>query len=203
MRPMTQQDTSRNNLTISTFRDTSVPIVSQTEIDPMKTALSVMLRRHDDGPQPSRRPYRKPPGRAARARPAISHRSLARGDNFQRDTACETGDAINPNSLDGPAHRLSRLGHASIQMTADRYGHYSRAAMTAPSRQQPRKQVDALERSLTPAFFLSNLLAYPCSIGAVSILETGHAPSPVTVCLAGIGGFLLAWSDWLGWIGLG
>ena len=49
-------------------------------------------------------------------------------------------------------------------MTADRYGHYSRAAMTAPSRQQPRKQVDALERSLTPAFFLSNLLAYPCSI---------------------------------------
>jgi hypothetical protein len=60
-------------------------------------------------------------------------------------------------------------------MTADRYGHYSRAAMTAPSRQQPRKQVDALERSLTPAFFLSNLLAYPCPIGAVSSLETGHA----------------------------
>jgi len=85
-------------------------------------------------------------------------------------------------------------------MTADRYGHYSRAAMTAPSRQQPRKQVDALERSLTPAFFLSNLLAYPCSIGAVSSLETGHAPSPVTVCLAGIGRFLLTWSDWLGWL---
>ena len=223
MRPMTQQDTSRNNLTISTFRDTSVPIVSQTEIDPMKTALSIMLRRHDDGPQPSRRPYRKPPGRAPRAHTAISHRArsacrrralqtpsptrataLARGDGFRAGaTACETGDAINPNSLDGPAHRLSRLGHASIQMTADRYGHYSRAAMTAPSRQQPRKQVDALERSLTPAFFLSNLLAYPCSIGAVSILETGHAPSPVTVCLAGIGRFLLAWSDWLGWIGLG
>ena len=62
------------------------------------------------------------------------------------------------------------------------------------------KTVDALERSLTPAFFLSNLLAYPCSIGAVSSLETGHAPSPVTVCLAGIGRFLLTWSDWLGWL---
>src|SRR6266404_6537376 len=187
---MTQQDNSRNNLKISTFGYFGVPIVSQTEIDPMKTALSVMLRRHDDGPQPSRRPYRKPPGRAARARTAISHRARsacrrralrtpsptratapARGDGFRAGaTACETGDAINPNSLDGPAQCLSRLGHASIQMTADRYGHYSRAAMTAPSRQQPRKQVDALERSLTPAIFLS---------------------------------YLLAWSDWLGWIGLG
>ena len=75
LRPMTQQDTSRNNLTISMFGDASVPIVSQTEIDPMKTALSVMLRRHDDGPQPSRRPYRKPPGRAPRAHTAISHRA--------------------------------------------------------------------------------------------------------------------------------
>src|SRR5439155_18206273 len=200
---MTQQDTSRNNLTISTFRDTSVPIVSQTEIDPMKTALSIMLRRHDDGPQPSRRPYRKPPGRAARARPAISHRSLARGDNFQRDTACETGDAINPNSLDGPAQCLSRLGHASIQMTADRYGHYSRTAITAPSRQQPRKQVDALERSLTPGVL-------PIESSDVSMFHRwcGEQPrdrSRAFTCngLAGIGRFLLTWSDWLGWIGLG
>ena len=134
LRPMTQQDISRKNVTISTFEDFSVPIVSETEIDPMKTALSVMLRRHDDGPQPSRRPYRKPPGRAARARTAISHRArsacrrralrtpsptrataLARGDGFRAGaTACETGDAINPNSLDGPAQCLSRLGHASI-----------------------------------------------------------------------------------------
>src|SRR5260370_39033820 len=128
LRPMTQQDTSRNNLKISTFGYFSVPIVSQTEIDPMKTALSVMLRRHDDGPQPSRRPYRKPPGRAAHARTAISHRARsacrrralrtpsptratapARGDGFRAGaTACETGDAINPNSLDGPAQCLSR-----------------------------------------------------------------------------------------------
>ena len=51
---MTQQDISRKNVTISTFEDFSVPIVSETEIDPMKTALSVMLSRHDNGPQPSR-----------------------------------------------------------------------------------------------------------------------------------------------------
>ena len=43
MRPMTQQDASRNNLTISTMDGRSVPIVSQTEINPMKTALSPML----------------------------------------------------------------------------------------------------------------------------------------------------------------
>jgi hypothetical protein len=192
---MTQQDISRNNVTISTFEDFSVPIVSETEIDPMKRPFPSCSGATTTALNRSRRPYRKPPGRAARARTAISHRArsacrrralrtpsptrataLARGDGFRAGaTACETGDAINPNSLDGPAQCLSRLGHASIQMTADRYGHYSRAAMTAPSRQQPRKQVDALERSLTPAFFLSNLLAYPCPIGAVSSLETGHA----------------------------
>jgi len=33
---MTQQDISRNNVTISTFEDFGVPIVSETEIDPMK-----------------------------------------------------------------------------------------------------------------------------------------------------------------------
>jgi hypothetical protein len=133
---MTQQDTSRNNLKISTFGDFSVPIVSQTEIDPMKTALSVMLRRHDDGPQPSRRPYRKPPGRAARARTAISHRvrsacrrralrtpsptratAPARGDGFRAGaTACETGDAINPNSLDGPPQCLSRKDNSRCNL---------------------------------------------------------------------------------------
>src|SRR5262245_22036325 len=43
LRPMTQQDTSRNNVTISIPDRGSVPIVSETEIDPMKTALSLML----------------------------------------------------------------------------------------------------------------------------------------------------------------
>jgi len=40
---MTQQDTSRNNVTISMPGAGSVPIVSQTEINPMKTAISLML----------------------------------------------------------------------------------------------------------------------------------------------------------------
>jgi len=40
---MTQQYTGRNNATISMPDGGSVPIVSQTEIDPMKTALSLML----------------------------------------------------------------------------------------------------------------------------------------------------------------
>jgi len=40
---MTQQDASRNNVTISMSDSRSVPIVSKTEIDPMKTAISRML----------------------------------------------------------------------------------------------------------------------------------------------------------------
>ena len=40
---MTQQYTSRNNITISRPDGRSVPIVSQTEIESMKTALSLML----------------------------------------------------------------------------------------------------------------------------------------------------------------
>jgi hypothetical protein len=40
---MTQQDISRNNVEISMPDGGSVPIVSQTEIDPMKMALSLML----------------------------------------------------------------------------------------------------------------------------------------------------------------
>jgi hypothetical protein len=43
LRPMTQQDVSRNNVKISMADSRSVPIVSKTEIDPMKTAISRML----------------------------------------------------------------------------------------------------------------------------------------------------------------
>jgi hypothetical protein len=47
---MTQQDASRNNITISTMDGRSVPIVSQTEINPMKTAPFPHARaRHDNG----------------------------------------------------------------------------------------------------------------------------------------------------------
>src|SRR5262249_56891301 len=40
LRPMTRQYAGRNNVTISIPDGRSVPIVSQTEIDPMKTSLS-------------------------------------------------------------------------------------------------------------------------------------------------------------------
>ena len=43
MRPMTQQYTGGDNVMISTPDDGSVPIVSQTEIEPIKTALSLMF----------------------------------------------------------------------------------------------------------------------------------------------------------------
>src|ERR1700756_1368751 len=43
LRPMTQQYISRNNVMISMVGGRSVPIVSQTEIEPMKTALSLIL----------------------------------------------------------------------------------------------------------------------------------------------------------------
>jgi len=43
---MTQQYTGRNNVTISMLDSGSVPIVSQTEIGPMKTALSLRALRH-------------------------------------------------------------------------------------------------------------------------------------------------------------
>src|SRR5262249_54033373 len=40
---MTRQYTGRNNVTISMRDGGSVPIVSQTEVNPMKTALSLIL----------------------------------------------------------------------------------------------------------------------------------------------------------------
>jgi hypothetical protein len=107
---MTQQYTRRNNVTISMPGGGSVPIVSQTEIEPMKTALTLMLplittTALDQG----RCPCRSRRGRAARARTAISRRAptarrrwvlrtqsrsrataLARGDGLRRaPTACE------------------------------------------------------------------------------------------------------------------
>jgi hypothetical protein len=105
---MTQQNWGRNNITISKVSAASVPIVSRTEIDLMKTALSVMLSRHDDAARTE----------AAGPGGACSHGYLASGsfcmpssgaadaianpgngtcrDGFRAGaTACETGDAIN------------------------------------------------------------------------------------------------------------
>jgi len=73
LRPMTQQYTGRNSVTISMPDWGSVPIVSQTEIEPMKTALSLMLALITTTALTEPLPVPKPPGgRAARARTAIS-----------------------------------------------------------------------------------------------------------------------------------
>jgi len=62
LRPMTQQYTGRNNVTISMPDGGSVPIVSQTEINPMKTALSFMLALTTTTALTEPLPVPKPPG---------------------------------------------------------------------------------------------------------------------------------------------
>ena len=110
LRPMTQQYMGRNNVTISMPDGGSVPIVSQTEIDPMKIALSLMLApRHDDGAHRAAARAEAARARAARARTPTSRAAhsarrhwvlrtpspsrataLARGDGLRRaPTACE------------------------------------------------------------------------------------------------------------------
>src|SRR5262249_41497087 len=59
---MTQQYTGRNNVTISTPDDGSVPIVSQTEIEPIKTALSLMFALVTTTALTEPPPVPKPPG---------------------------------------------------------------------------------------------------------------------------------------------
>src|SRR6516225_5980854 len=49
LRPMTRQYTGRDNVTISMRDGGSVPIVSQTAIEPMKMSFSLRCARHDDG----------------------------------------------------------------------------------------------------------------------------------------------------------
>jgi len=108
LRPMTQQYTSRNNVTISMQGGRSVPIVSQTEIDPMKTALSLILALATTTAFTEPPPVPKPPGpggscshgyiRLARTArrwvlrtPSRSRATaLARGNGLRRaPTACE------------------------------------------------------------------------------------------------------------------
>src|SRR5215472_14533585 len=59
---MTQQYTGRNNATISMPDGGSVPIVSQTEIEPMKTALSLMFALVTTTALTEPPPAPKPPG---------------------------------------------------------------------------------------------------------------------------------------------
>ena len=74
LRPMTRQYTGRNNLTISMPGSRSVPIVSQTGIEPMKTALSLMLALITTTALTEPLPVPKPPGPggSCRARTATS-----------------------------------------------------------------------------------------------------------------------------------
>jgi len=72
LRPMTRQYTGRNNLTISMPDGGSVPIVSQTEIEPMKRPFPSCSRSSRRRRSPSRCPCRSRQGRADRARTATS-----------------------------------------------------------------------------------------------------------------------------------
>ena len=100
LRPMTQQYTRRNNVTISMPGGGSVPIVSQTEIEPMKTALSLMLPLITTALDQGRCPCRSRRGRAARARTAIpwaptAHRRwVLRTPSRNRATALARGDGL-------------------------------------------------------------------------------------------------------------
>jgi len=105
LRPMTQQYTGRNNVTISMTGSGSVPIVSQTEINSMKTALSLMLALITTTALTEPLPVPKPPGpggscphgdiasscRWVLRTPSPSRATaLARGDGLRRaPTACE------------------------------------------------------------------------------------------------------------------
>src|SRR5215470_10150662 len=59
---MTQQYTEENNVTISMLDGGSVPIVSQTEIEPLKTALSLMFALVTTTALTEPPPVPKPPG---------------------------------------------------------------------------------------------------------------------------------------------
>jgi hypothetical protein len=141
---MTQQCIGRNNITISMLDGGSVPIVSQTEIEPMKTALSLMLpAHHDERRSPSRCPCRSRRARAGAARtgtsqaahsarrrqaprtPSPSRRTVApRGDGLRRaPTACEM-DARGPSlrarfvfCVEGPQGASLRSGDFALRIS--------------------------------------------------------------------------------------
>src|SRR5262249_8950082 len=101
LRPMTQQYTGRNNVTISMSDDGSVPIVSQREIDPMKTALSLTLALVTTTALAEPFPGPQPRGQAARARTAISRaahsaprRRVLRTPSPSRATALARRDGL-------------------------------------------------------------------------------------------------------------
>jgi len=102
LRPMTQQYTGRNNVTISMPDGGSVPIVSQTEIDPMKIALSLMLALVTTTalteplpvPKAARAGRLEPAQPASRAAHSARRRRVLRTPSRSRATARVRGDGL-------------------------------------------------------------------------------------------------------------
>ena len=143
---MTQQYTGRNNITISMPEGGSVPIVSQTEIESMKTAISLMLApQHDDGAH--RAAARAEAAGAGRLVPARLHRerlilhavtgcfgrhrdvavrARVRGDGLRRArTACEMdarGSSLRPSPCRVASRRVV-LTSARPSRAASRKAH--------------------------------------------------------------------------------
>jgi hypothetical protein len=99
---MTQQYTGRNNVTISMPDGGSVPIVSQTEIDPMKIALSLMLALVTTTalteplpvPKAARAGRLEPAQPASRAAHSARRRRVLRAPSRNRATARVRGDGL-------------------------------------------------------------------------------------------------------------
>ena len=152
----------RNNVTISMSDGGSVPIVSQTEIDPMKTALSLRALRHRAQCRAAPRREAAGPGRLEPARPTsrAAHsagrrrvlrtpsRSRAtarvRGDGLRRArTACEM-DARDPRlrarfvfSVEGPSPCRAGSRRAVLNLGAPEPGDGQEGAW-------PRKRLEAM-----------------------------------------------------------
>ena len=100
LRHMTQQYTGRNNVTISMLDSGSVPIVSQTEIEPMKTALSLRALRHRAQCRAAPRREAAGSGRLEPARPtsraahSARRRRVLRTPSRSRATARVRGDGL-------------------------------------------------------------------------------------------------------------
>ena len=100
LRPMTRRTTGGNNATISMLDSGSVPIVSQTEIEPMKTALSLRALRHRAQCRAAPRREAAGPGRLEPARPtsraahSARRRRALRTPSPSRRTVAARGDGL-------------------------------------------------------------------------------------------------------------
>src|SRR5262249_38681835 len=104
-----EQYTGRNNATISMPDGGSVPIVSQTEIEPMKTALSLMFALVTTTALTEPPPVPKPPGPGG----SCPHGDIASG-SFCTPSSCA-------GSIRTSASRLTASSRSGPRM-APRYG---------------------------------------------------------------------------------